>query len=86
MVLFTVCLAGLSPARNLLNTNLMWDVRKALPVTRARKVTTSRTGFSLSLLVCRTTHSKCDRLKPVLLRRLLQGSFQDGQTLLRALA
>jgi len=58
-----VGLAGLNQETDLLNTNLMWDVRKALPVAQTRIVTVGvgehdsaicfgacpgRTGFSLS--------------------------------------
>src|SRR5580693_8971196 len=55
IVFRTVCLVDLSQEADLLNTNLMWDVRKALPVTWARKVTVGQAlqpvGFGLAGLL-----------------------------------
>jgi hypothetical protein len=70
-----------------LNTNWMWDVRKALPVTMARKGTPGgvRGGQASSLWHFQKYGKlKPDRQKPVL-RRLFQRSLQDGQALLGAL-
>jgi len=49
IVFCTVCLAGLNQETDLLNTNWMWDVRKALPVTLTRKVTVGLCGTRFSL-------------------------------------
>jgi hypothetical protein len=48
IVFRTVRWADLSQEMDLLNTNLMWDVRKALPVTLARKVTAGPGGENLN--------------------------------------
>ena len=69
---------------NPLNSNWMWDVRKALPVTSGAEC---NSGMGLGRAPCAGALAACKpgRPKPVL-RGLLQGSFEDGQALLGALA
>jgi len=69
-----------------LNTNVMWDVRKALPVAPIGRVTDLAHDFECHRMTPCTNQWRGSKLPEMALGGLVKGTFEDGQALLGAFA